>query len=66
MYFGTTDGKEISSPDMCVYCNMTTSGEHQGDCPQAQGRYAIDFEVINMRSAEEMYGKRCNRPSLQR
>ena len=35
----TTDGKTITSPDMCPYCSLTTAGDHQPDCPLYQSQF---------------------------
>jgi len=33
MRITTTDGQKYILPDMCIYCQMTTGGEHQLNCP---------------------------------
>ena len=53
MYFTTTDGREVCQSDMCTYCNLDTSGEHQKDCPMTKGYRAISAE--NTKLAENLF-----------
>ena len=36
MSFSTTDGKDYYIPDTCPYCNLSTGGQHESDCPMAK------------------------------
>jgi len=33
MRITATDGIDYEHPDMCPYCNITTGGQHQWNCP---------------------------------
>jgi len=68
MYFSLSNGREFFKADMCGYCQLSTGGEHEKDCPLfnpiiAKGemfsRVNIRYEVlpdlsINFRKEEVM------------
>lgn len=41
-----TDGSIIDIPDYCFYCNLSTGGEHQADCPLYQVPDGMDIQEI--------------------
>ena len=36
MHYSFSDGTVLDVPDMCGYCQMTTGGAHQPNCPLYQ------------------------------
>lgn len=47
-YVRTTDGKIIWFPEGCAYCHMSTSGQHEINCPcyQPTSTYGICPDII--------------------
>lgn len=48
MRITTTDGKVYDRPDMCGYCEMTTGGQHQWNCPAfppEQKAYLVEIKT---------------------
>ena len=39
----STDGKELRQYEVCAYCNISTSGGHQGNCPLAPTQLYAEF-----------------------
>ena len=53
MYFGTTDGKDVNKWDVCASCKLSTGGEHERNCPMAQGYKLRNAE--NAKLTEDLF-----------
>ena len=50
--------EEVRQPDMCAHCNLSTGGEHQGNCPlgkRLQGKGAGKKNEKNYRRVSMQY-----------